>query len=103
MTPEEEQASLDQMQAEAVEVEPIHAIGHVLGMGAYVPDGETPTEEHVQVALILLAYDPASESIIRLPILFDPEYAVRAGFVTQESLDAQRAEVLTNLAEEANK
>lgn len=98
---EEAQAYLDKMNAEAVEVEPIYAVGHVLGLGAYAPAGEIPGEDDLQVALVLLAYDPASESIIRLPILFDPEYAVRAGFVTQETLDTQRAEVASQLAEEA--
>jgi len=95
------QEALEQAHAEAVDVEPIYVLGHVLGLGAYAPSGTAPTADNLQVALVVLAYDPHSDGVVRLPLLFEPDYAVRAGFVTQESLDEQIAEILPQLDAES--
>lgn len=81
--PETPEEILEALNAIAVDAEPVLALHTVVRAGALPQEGEPLKHDDARVVFLLTFFDPTSEQVVRLPILFEFDMAEEVGILTE--------------------
>lgn len=92
----EESELADIVLANAVTSPPLIVVHTAVEIG-FVETEEEPTEEDIRVMVVWSGYTPDTDQIIRVPFIFDFDFAVENNLIQASDVETMKADALQRL------